>query len=125
MTMENNPSGQWPLRNWIIVKPEPVETETVTSGGIIIDHAEKTRVRDPRTGKVLNKLDEEDQYGELIAMGPWAFRDEDNNLTPDAPQIGGRVFYAKYSGIVFEHPVGEKYRTMKDTDTVNGVFPKK
>lgn len=109
MRVCSNPSGHLPLWEQCIVEPDPVEEKT--KGGIII----------PETSQKV----ETGCIGTLIAYGPQAFRDEDDEFFPGAPDIGERVFFPRYAGTLFKGEDGKDYRSMKDRDIKLVVNPKK
>ena len=68
-----------PLEDRIVVRPD--DAETTTSSGLVI----------PDTAK------EKPQQGEVIAVGPGRFGD-DNERVPMDIKVGDKVVYSKYGG---------------------------
>ncbi|HEY7669285.1 MAG TPA: co-chaperone GroES [Hyphomicrobium sp.] len=92
-----------PLHDRVVVKR--VESETKTSGGIII----------PDTAA------EKPQQGEVIAVGPGA-RDEGGKLVPIDLKKGDRVLFGKWSGTEVKID-GQELLIMKESD-IMGVLDK-
>jgi len=90
-----------PLHDRVVVKR--VDSETKTSGGIII----------PDTAA------EKPQQGEIIAVGPGA-RGDDNEIVALDVQIGDRVLFGKWSGTEVKID-GEDLLIMKESD-IMGVL---
>ena len=73
-----------PLDDRIVVKPG--ESEETTASGLVI----------PDTAK------EKPQQGEVLAVGPGRFGD-DNERVPMDIAVGGTVVYSKYGGTEINH----------------------
>jgi chaperonin GroES len=87
-----------PLADRVIV--EPLESEEVTAGGILL----------PETAK------EKPQKGKVLAAGPGR-RDETGKRIAMDVQTGDTVLFAKYGGT--EVKVGDqKYLILKETDVL-------
>jgi co-chaperonin GroES (HSP10) len=124
----SNPSGRVPQWERCIVKPDATEKQTelkdghvevVTTGGIIVPQPaidQGKSITDPKTGKILNSKEEAEATGTLIAIGPMAFRDEDDVFFPWCPEIGERVSFSRYAGTLIKGADGQDYRSMKDRD---------
>ena len=80
-----------PLHDRVVVRR--VESETKTSGGIII----------PDTAA------EKPQQGEIVAVGPGA-RDESGKIVPLDVKAGDRILFGKWSGT--EVPVSYTHLTL-------------
>ncbi len=92
-----------PLHDRVVVKR--VESETKTSGGIII----------PDTAA------EKPQQGEIVAVGPGA-RDETGKLIAIELKKGDKVLFGKWSGTEVKIE-GEELLIMKESD-IMGVLEK-
>ncbi|CAN1724379.1 cochaperonin GroES [Hyphomicrobium sp. 1Nfss2.1] len=92
-----------PLHDRVVVKR--VESETKTSGGIII----------PDTAT------EKPQQGEVVAVGPGS-RDEAGKLVPIDLKKGDKVLFGKWSGTEVKID-GQELLIMKESD-VMGVLEK-
>jgi|WetSurMetagenome_2_1015567.scaffolds.fasta_scaffold268205_2 chaperonin GroES len=111
MRVQTNPSGHSPRWEYCIVQPDPVEEKT--KGGIII----------PETAQ--GKQVETGCTGTLLTYGPMAFKDEDGEYFDGSPDIGERVFFARYAGTLLKGEDGADYRLMKDRDIKSVVTSKK
>ncbi len=85
-----------PLGDRVIV--EPIESEEVTSGGIIL----------PETAK------EKPQKGAVLAAGPGS-RDEQGKRIAMDVKVGDTVLYAKYSGTEVKIK-DKKYLILREND---------
>lgn len=92
-----------PLHDRVVVRR--VESETKTSGGIII----------PDTAA------EKPQQGEVLAVGPGT-RDETGKLAPLDVKAGNKVLFGKWSGTEVKID-GQELLIMKESD-VMGVLEK-
>jgi len=92
-----------PLHDRVVVKR--LESETKTSGGIII----------PDTAA------EKPQQGEVVAVGPGS-RDESGKLVPIDLKTGDKVLFGKWSGTEVKID-GQELLIMKESD-VMGVLEK-
>lgn len=121
-------TGIFPSGNRIVVKPDDVEE--VTEGGIVIP----------------SKVKEDHQHaqstGILVAVGPDAFchttatteRLIDGNwkvvervrtgYSEPFAEVGDRVAFAKYGGLIVEGEDGESYRILNDEDLTARVSDK-
>ena len=90
-----------PLHDRVVVKR--VDSETKTSGGIII----------PDTAA------EKPQQGEVVAVGPGS-RDEAGKLIPIDLKVGDKVLFGKWSGTEVKLD-GEDLLIMKESD-IMGVL---
>lgn len=103
MKKSSNSSGIHPVRDMALVLPEEeVETE---NGLIKLPEYIKQR-------EILAQV-----FGKLIALGEGAFKYEEKNFGA-APQLelGSRVMFAKYGGIVVKGKDGVHYRMIRDDD---------
>jgi chaperonin GroES len=102
--LESNPIMNFrPLHDRVVVKR--VDSETKTSGGIII----------PDTAA------EKPQQGEVIAVGPGS-RDESGKLVPLDIKKGDKVLFGKWSGTEVKID-GAELLIMKESD-IMGVLEK-
>jgi chaperonin GroES len=92
-----------PLHDRLVVKR--VDSETKTSGGIIIP----------------DSVAEKPQQGEVIAVGPGA-RDETGKLVPLDIKKGDKVLFGKWSGTEVKID-GQELLIMKESD-IMGVLEK-
>jgi chaperonin GroES len=90
-----------PLHDRILV--ERVESEEVTSGGIIL----------PDTAK------EKPQQGKVIAVGPGK-RSEDGKLIPMDVKAGDTILFGKYAGSDIKME-GKEYLIMREDDVLGIV----
>lgn len=93
--------GIYPKGHRVLVLPDEVETKS--AGGII------TSVGTSALREELAQVD-----GVVVAMGNTCYSDQ-----PEAwCQVGDRVIFGKYSGIIREGKDGKKYRVINDLDVV-------
>jgi chaperonin GroES len=92
-----------PLHDRVVVRR--VESDTKTSGGIII----------PDTAK------EKPMEGEVLAVGPGA-RSEDGKIHPLDVKAGDRVLFGKWSGTEVKLD-GEELIIMKESDIMGILEP--
>jgi chaperonin GroES len=85
-----------PLADRVVV--EPMESEEVTAGGILL----------PETAK------EKPQQGRILAVGQGR-RDEDGKLIPMDVKVDDKVLYAKYAGTEVKVD-GKKLLILKESD---------
>jgi len=90
-----------PLHDRILV--ERIESEEVTSGGIIL----------PDTAK------EKPQQGKVIAVGPGK-RSEDGKLIPMDVKTGDTILFGKYAGSDIKME-GKEYLIMREDDVLGIV----
>jgi co-chaperonin GroES (HSP10) len=97
-----------PMEFNVIVALDPDEEKT--AGGIIIptEKVERNRI--------------EETEGTLIAASPLAFGYEEWPDGAYVPQLGDRVFFARYAGILVERG-GKWVRVVKDKEIVAVVQP--
>lgn len=107
--MTENPSGIMPTEYRVLVRPKV--TDEKTKGGIIIP--EQTKERD----------DFAQIEGELVAVSPFAFSYADEWPEGRKPQVGDRVFYAKYAGTTVKGRDGADYRVINDRDVWAVIDP--
>lgn len=81
----------------------PVKAADKTSGGIHLPDV------------VVEKDQHAAMEGELVGMSPLAFSYEDN---APCPEIGDRVLFQRYSGLIQRGADGVEYRIMNDKDVV-------
>jgi len=87
-----------PLADRLVVKP--LEQEEKTASGIIL----------PETAK------EKPQEGEVLAVGPGRFGEEDERIPMDV-KVGDIVLFAKYAGTEVKIK-DEKYLILKESDVL-------
>jgi chaperonin GroES len=87
-----------PLGDRVIV--EPLESEEVTPGGIIL----------PETAK------ERPQKGKVLAVGPGA-RDDQGKRIPIEVKVGDTVLYGRYSGTEVKIK-DKKYLILRESDVL-------
>jgi chaperonin GroES len=92
-----------PLEYNVFVELDP--TEEKTQGGIILPGQKVER----------NRLEETE--GTLVAMSPLAFSYDDWPADAYRPQIGNRVLFARYAGVLTERD-GKWLRIVKDKDLI-------
>lgn len=92
-----NESGVYPVEYKVLIKPEVVENKT--SGGLYLP--DQTKDKDQMA----------QVKGVLVAIGGNAFED-----WQAAPEIGDKVYFAKYAGYVIKGEDGEEYRLANDKD---------
>jgi len=92
-----NESGIQPVEYKVLIKPEVVEEKT--AGGLFLP--EQTQDKE-KMAQV---------KGVLVAVGGNAFED-----WKSPPQIGDKVYFAKYAGYVVKGEDGEEYRLANDKD---------
>ncbi|MBP1702214.1 MAG: groES [Chloroflexi bacterium] len=85
-----------PLGNRVVI--EPLESEEVTAGGIVL----------PETAK------EKPQKGKVISTGP-GDRDEDGKYIPMDVKTGDTVLFAKYAGTEIKVE-GKKLLILRESD---------
>jgi len=85
-----------PLGNRLVV--EPIETEEITAGGIVL----------PETAK------EKPQRGKVLAVGPGERNDKGDRVPLDV-SVGDTVLYAKYGGTEIKLD-GKKYLILRESD---------
>lgn len=96
-----NATGILPTEYKVLVKPKDIEEKV---GSIYIPEQVKDR-------------DQHAQIeGDLVAISPLAFSYDGWPDGARKPQVGDRVFYAKYSGAEVEGKDGKKYRLINDKD---------
>jgi chaperonin GroES len=121
-------TGIWPSGNRVVVQPD--EVERVTEGGIIIPDADAQKHQMAQS------------TGTLVAIGPDAFKEYtsiterfmDNKWVPfertvtgfteNFAEVGDRVAFAKYGGLVVVGEDGQEYRLMNDMDITARVSSK-
>lgn len=101
--MENK-SGIYPVGHRVLVLPEQIES--VTPGGIIV-HTETQKNREALA----------QMYGIVVAMGDTCFADQP---TPWC-EVGDRVSFGKYSGLIYTGVDEQVYRVVNDLDVVAKV----
>ncbi|NLG97374.1 MAG: co-chaperone GroES [Chloroflexi bacterium] len=85
-----------PLGSRVVV--EPLESEEVTAGGIVL----------PETAK------EKPQRGKVLSVGP-GDRDEDGNRIAMDVEVGDTVLFAKYAGTEIKMN-GQKLLILRESD---------
>lgn len=102
--MPENTSGLQPIEFKVLIKPDelsesdPVLKRAKESFGIILPPSEMAEAAQVK--------------GTLIAKGGKAFCDFGN----PSPEVGARIYFAKYSGLVIKGDDGQEYRLMNDKD---------
>ena len=89
--------GVRPVEFKVLVKPDSIDK--VTRGGIII----------PPQRQVLDEMAQ--IRGIIVGIGGNAFEDWRDN-----PQVGDKVYFAKYAGYLIVGNDGEEYRMLNDKD---------
>jgi len=99
-----NPSGIIPCGHRVLVEPE--EVEVTTDSGIVIATA---------SGERMEAMAQ--TIGKVIAMGNTCYADQ------PAPwcQVGDRITFSKYGGLLNTGKDGKKYRVLNDLDIVSIV----
>lgn len=97
--MSNNESGINPVGWRVLIKPQ--EVKEVSKGGIILT-TEKSKEREQMANTT----------GIVVAMGDQCYADE------PAPwcQVGDKVIFAKYAGLLYLGKDGSSYRMVNDKD---------
>jgi len=98
-----NNSGIHPKGDRILIRPE--EVEETSQGGIIL-------VKDTTQSEALAQV-----FGHLVAVGPDAWSDYSGPFA----EVGDRVIFAKYGGLLMTGKDGVQYRIMNDTDITCGA----
>lgn len=96
--MTTNDSGLVPVEFKVLVKPDVVEEKT--GGGIYI----------PDTSRERQELAQ--ARGTLVATGGRAWEE----MGKTAPQVGDRVWFAKFGGVPIKGADGQMYRLINDKD---------
>jgi co-chaperonin GroES (HSP10) len=99
LTVENK-SGIIPLEYFILVRLDTVDE--ITKGRIWIPPTTRDQMQQMQTS------------GVLTAIGPLAFRYDVKNGV--IPEVGQRVMFAKYGGIIANGKDNAEYRLLKDGD---------
>lgn len=118
-------TGIEPAGNRVVVKPDDVERKT--EGGIIIPDKQADQHAHAQT------------IGTLVAVGPDAWRHvtkkryrlidgefklvemETSGYSKPFAEVGDRIAFAKYGGLVVEGEDGEQYRILNDEDVTAKV----
>lgn len=100
----SNESGLYPVEFNVVVKPDAVET--VSAGGIIM-----------RTNSAAEREKLAIEEGVLIAASPMAFSYADWPEGARKPQVGDRVMWKRFAGLLRERN-GHDYRVLLDKDIV-------
>lgn len=95
-----NMSGIQPLEYYVLIRLDTVEERT------------KGRIWLPETTR--EQLQQAQQSGMLIAVGPLAFEYDVQNSV--IPKVGQRVVFPKYGGFVVKGKDNAEYRLLKDGD---------
>lgn len=93
-----NTSGMQPVEYKILIAPEAIEE--VSAGGIVL------------AGKTTEREAMAQVKGTLVAIGGNAFED----WKGDIPQVGDKVWFAKYAGFNVKGSDGKDYRLCNDKD---------
>lgn len=107
--MTNSYAGLIPMEFNVIVELDPTEEKTV--GGILLPSQKVER----------DRLEEVE--GTLVAVSPLAFGYEDWPAEARQPQVGDRVYFARYAGILTERGKDQWVRIVKDKDIVAVIEP--
>jgi co-chaperonin GroES (HSP10) len=99
--------------NHTLINPK---THSLLNGRILV----KLPVIGKETGRLITSIDISQDYrecirGELIAYNEFAFMTEGKEWE-EKPEIGDTVFFAPYSGRVYEAGDEERYRNMSSKD---------
>lgn len=109
-----NTSGINPTGFRVLIKPEDVEDEVYSEGGILIETgAEESNKRAWRQSA--------NQRGTLVAVGPTAWRDFDKNYKSGSSwykwaEVGNKVMFTKFGGKFVQGIDGEEYILLNDED---------
>lgn len=95
-----NDSGYIPLEYYVLVKLDTVDEKT--KGGVWLPEP------------VREQQEQAQITGRLLAIGPLAFLYDVEN--PVIPQVGQRVAFPRYSGLVVKGKDKAEYRLIKDGD---------
>ena len=98
--MENS-SGITPVGHRVLILPEQIE-ETSSGGIVLMTASQKDR-------EALAQM-----YGLVVAMGTTCFADQPSAWC----QVGDRVSFAKYSGLLYTGLDEQEYRVINDLDIV-------
>lgn len=102
--MTDNESGIWPCGHRLLILPE--NPEITTKSGIVI-----------ATGQAEKMEALAQTFGRIIAVGPTAYDDQPSKWC----NVGDRVSFAKYSGLLNKGKDGKEYRVINDLDVVSIV----
>lgn len=97
-----NPFGLYPTEFKVLILPDAVEEKT--SGGILIPETTKERREHAQV------------LGRIVAQSPAAFSYHDWGKAARIPEVGDRVYYAKYAGDFVKGKDGKQYRVVNDRD---------
>ena len=97
----SNVSGITPLLNRVLLKPLFVVNKS--AGGIIL-----------ATDEMSEREQMANTTGEVVGIGPDAFKDEGYNEPPI--KVGDKIIFAKYAGLLYRGKDGVHYRMINDTD---------
>ena len=104
----SNYTGITPLLNRILIKPMVVVNQTAS--GIIVS-----------TEGMSEREQLGNTTGEIIEIGPDAFKDEGYSEPPVKP--GDKVIMAKYAGLMYVGKDGNKYRMINHSDLTGLLDP--
>lgn len=98
-----NKSGVYPLSDRVLVLPD--EEVEVKGGLIVVPEEIRQRYALSQT------------FGKVVEFGPTAFKYELKNYDVEQKkEVGSRVMFAKYAGIVIKGKDGKDYRLLRDDD---------
>ena len=92
-------SKLFPVGDRILIKPFAIEEKS--SGGIVL------------TSDVVEKESFAQIQATVIALGPEAYEGRENWCN-----VGDKVLFAKYQGLLYKGADGEDYRIIRDTDVI-------
>ena len=95
-----NNSGIYPKGHRVLIRVDKVDEKT--ESGIIL-HSETAR-----------KEQLAENRGTVIALGSTAYYDEESKWC----EVGDRILFAKYAGLLYQGKDGLEYRVMNDRDVV-------
>ena len=99
--MSNNPSGINPVGHRILILPR--ELQEKTASGIIIS-TDSQREREQMSNTI----------GLVVAMGKTCYQEDD--VSGPWCQVGDKVAFAKYAGLLYTGKDGVQYRMINDSD---------
>jgi len=96
-----NESGIYPVGHRVLILPEQIEEKT--EGGIIL-----------HTGSQKAREEMAQINGVVVELGTTAYSDQPSTWC----ELGDKVIFGKYSGLIYDGQDGKKYRILNDLDVV-------
>jgi len=119
-----NKSGMTPSGDRVVVLPDVIEQ--VSPGGIIIPESEMVKYQVAQHTGILVAVGE-DAWSHTVGVterlidGEWkAVERTTTGFSKPFAEVGDRVCFAKYNGLLFDGDDGKKYRLLNDVD-ITGV----